>query len=104
MSKLKIKFENNQPHQLKAIESVVNLFTGYSKRDSGFKMYSSDTIANMDPYEMLDEQWLFDNLLQVQKENGLIEDMYLNFDDGFELLDINSWRFHTTLEMETVIR
>jgi type III restriction enzyme len=65
-------------------------------------MYSSDTIANLDPYEMLDEQWLFDNLLQVQKENGLVEDMYLNFDDGFELLDINAWRYpYFTIEMET---
>ena len=102
MSKLKIKFEDNQEHQLKAIDSVVKLFTGYGKRDTGFKMYSSDTIANMDPYEMLDEQWLFDNLLQVQKENGLVEDMYLNFDDGFELLDINAWRYpYYTVEMET---
>jgi type III restriction enzyme len=102
MSKLKIKFEDNQEHQLKAIDSVVKLFTGFGKRDTSFKMYSSDTMANMDPYEMLDEAWLFDNLLQVQKENGLIEDMYLNFDDGFELLDIDSWRYpYFTVEMET---
>lgn len=102
MTKLKIKFEDNQEHQLKAIDSVVKLFNGYSKRDSEFKMYGSDTIANMDPYEMLDEQWLYDNLIQVQKDNGLIEDMYLNFDDGFELLDVNSWRYpYFTVEMET---
>lgn len=102
MSKLKIKFEDNQEHQLRAIDSVVRLFDGYSKRDTEFKMYGSDTVANMDPYEMLDEQWLFDNLLQVQKSNGLVEDMYLNFDDGFELLDVNSWRYpYYTVEMET---
>ena len=102
MSKLIIKFEDNQEHQLRAIESVVKLFNGYSKRDDEFKMYSSDTFANMDPYEMLDEQWLFDNLLSVQKMNGLVEDMYLNFDDGFELLGVNSWRYpYYTVEMET---
>ena len=102
MSKLKIKFEDHQEHQLKAIDSVVKLFDGYGKRDTDFKMYSSDTIPNMDPYEMLDEQWLFDNLLQVQKKNELVEDMYLNFDDGFELLDVNAWRYpYFTVEMET---
>ncbi|MCL4484593.1 MAG: DEAD/DEAH box helicase family protein [Bacteroidetes bacterium] len=102
MSKLRIKFEDNQEHQLRAIESAVNLFDGYSKRDTGFKMYSSDTIANMDPYEMLDEEWLFDNLLTVQKKNDLVEDIYLNFDDGFELLEVNSWRYpYYTIEMET---
>ena len=102
MSKLKIKFEDNQEHQLRAIESTVNLFDGYSKRDTDFKMYSSDTIANMDPYEMLSEEWLFDNLLSVQKKNDLVEDMYLNFDDGFELLEVTSWRYpYYTIEMET---
>ncbi len=102
MKTLKIKFEDNQEHQLNAIRSVVRLFDGYSKRDTTFQMYGSDTIANMDPYEMLDEQWLFDNLIQAQKENGLVEDMYLNFDDGFELIDINSWRYpYYTVEMET---
>ncbi|MBP9691551.1 DEAD/DEAH box helicase family protein, partial [Candidatus Woesebacteria bacterium] len=102
MKTLKIKFEDNQEHQLNAIRSVVRLFDGYSKRDTTFQMYGSDTIANMDPYEMLDEQWLFDNLIQAQKENGLTEDMYLNFDDGFELIDINSWRYpYYTVEMET---
>lgn len=102
MSKLKIRFEDNQEHQLKAIESVVKIFDGYSKRDTEFKMYGSDTIANMDPYETFDEQWLFDNLIQVQKDNGLVEDMYLNFDDGFELTGVNSWRYpYFTVEMET---
>jgi type III restriction enzyme len=102
MSKLKIKFEDNQEHQLKAIDSVVKLFDGYSKRDTDFRMFSSDTIANVDPYEMLDEQWLFDNMLKVQKQNDLVEDMYLNFDDGFELVDINAWRYpYFTIEMET---
>jgi type III restriction enzyme len=102
MSNLKIKFEDNQEHQLRAIQSVVKLFNGYAKNDTEFRMYGSDTISNMDPYEIMDEQWLYDNMIQVQKENNLIEDMYLNFDDGFELLDVNSWRYpYFTVEMET---
>jgi type III restriction enzyme len=102
MSKLKIKFEDNQEHQLRAISSVVKLFNGYSKRDTDFKMYGSDTKSNIDEFEMLDEQWLFDNMLTVQRENGLVEDMYLNCDDGFELTGGNSWRYpYYTVEMET---
>lgn len=102
MTKLKIQFESDQEHQLAAIRSVVELFEGYVKRESGFQMFGSDTVANMDPYEMLDEAWLFDNLLKVQRSNGLVEDMYLNCEDGFELLDVNSWRYpFFTVEMET---
>ena len=67
MKTLKIKFEDNQEHQLNAIRSVVRLFDGYSKRDTTFQMYGSDTIANMDPYEMLDEQWLLYNLYDELK-------------------------------------
>jgi type III restriction enzyme len=93
---------------LAAIRSVADLFEGYGKRETGFQMYGSDTVANMDPYEMLDEEWLFGNLLHVQRNNGLVEDMYLNCDDGFELEvnrenpSINSWRYpFFTVEMET---
>lgn len=101
MSKLKIHFESDQPHQLRAIESAVNLFKGYTKRKTAFQL-GDDTIANLDKYEMLDEEWLFDNLLAVQRDNGLVEDMYLNFDDGFEILGIDSWRYpYYTCEMET---
>ena len=101
MSKLKIQFESNQEHQVQAIQSSVNLFKGYTRRETDFQM-GDDTIANLDKYETLDEEWLFDNLLEVQKENGLIEDMYLNFDDGFEMVGIDSWRYpYYTCEMET---
>jgi restriction endonuclease len=62
----------------------------------------SDTISNMDPYEMMNEQWLYDNMIQVQKENNLLEVMYLNFDDDFELLYVNAWRYpYFTVEMVT---
>ena len=102
MTKLKIQFEADQEHQLAAIRSLVGLFEGYSRRDTGFQMFGSDTVANLDPYEMLDEAWLFDNLLKVQRANGIVEDMYLNCDDGFELTGLNSWRYpFFTVEMET---
>jgi type III restriction enzyme len=101
MSKLKIQFESDQPHQLRGIESTVKLFQGFTKRQDGFWM-GDDTKPNLDPYEMLDESWLFDNLISVQRENKLTEDMYLNFEDGFELTGNNSWRYpYYTVEMET---
>jgi len=101
MGKLKIQFEPNQEHQVRAIESSIKLFNGYNKRKTPFQL-GDDTIANMDQYEMLDEEWLFDNLLEVQQENELVEDMFLNFDDGFEMVGIDSWRYpYYTCEMET---
>jgi type III restriction enzyme len=101
MSKLKIKFESDQEHQIRAIDSTLKLFEGYSKAQSQFQM-GEDTIPNLPPYEMLEEQWLFDNLLEVQKENKLVEDMMLHCDDGFETVGINSWRYpYYTIDMET---
>ena len=76
MSRLKIQFESDQPHQIRAIESTVKLFQGFTKKQDGSWM-GDDAKPNLDPYEMLDESWLFDNLLATQRENGLIEDMYL---------------------------
>ena len=101
MNKLKIHFESDQEHQVRAIESTVKLFQGYTKRDASFRM-GDDTVANLDDYEMLDEDWLYDNFLDVQKQNGLVEDMHLDFDDGFEITGIDSWRYpYYTCEMET---
>lgn len=102
MTKLKIVFENNQEHQIRAIDSVVNLFNGYSKRDTEFRMYGNDTVANIDPYATLEEHWLYDNMVQVQKQNGLVEDVRIDFDDGFKLGTYDSWRYpYFTIEMET---
>lgn len=103
MSKeLKIQFEPNQNHQLQAIKSSVNLFKGYTKREIPFQL-GDDTIANMDTYEMLNEDWLYDNFIEVQQENDIAPiDLFLNFDDGFEMVGINSWRYpYYTCEMET---
>ena len=98
---IKINFEANQEHQVLAIQSTVNLFEGFSKVENDFSM-GDDTVPNIGPYEMLDEEWLFDNLLAVQKQNELVEDMFLNFDDGFQLMGYDSWRYpYYTCEMET---
>lgn len=101
MSKLKIQFESDQPHQIQAISSIVRLFEDYRKTPKGFQM-GDDTNPNLDPEECLDESWLFDNLLAVQRQNGLVEDMLLNFEDGFEMIGLDSWRYpYYTVDMET---
>lgn len=101
MSKLKIQFESDQEHQTRAIESTVKLFDGYSKRTYDFQM-GEDVIPNMDQYEILEEEWLFDNMVSVQNENGLVQDMLLNCEDGFETVGIDSWRYpYYTIDMET---
>ncbi|MCJ8291027.1 MAG: DEAD/DEAH box helicase family protein [Crocinitomicaceae bacterium] len=101
MAKLKIHFESDQEHQVGAIESTVKLFQGYTQRETPFHL-GDDTIANMDEYEMLDETWLFDNLLEVQQENKLVADKDLDFDDGFEIVGVDAWRYpYYTCEMET---
>ncbi|MEP2670422.1 MAG: DEAD/DEAH box helicase family protein [Cyclobacteriaceae bacterium] len=101
MTKLRIKFESDQEHQIRAIESTVKLFNGFTKRESDFQM-GGDTIPNLDPYEILQEDWLFDNLVSAQRENGLVENMHLNCDDGFETVGLDSWRYpYFTVDMET---
>jgi type III restriction enzyme len=101
VGKLKIQFESDQEHQTRAIESTIKLFEGYSKQEANFQM-GDDVIPNMDRYEVMDESWLFDNLVNVQQENGLIENMLLNCDDGFETIGIDSWRYpYYTIDMET---
>ena len=79
--KIEIQFEK-QEHQQRAVDSTIELFSGYTKRETQFQL-GDETIPNMDQYEMLDEDWLFDNLLAVQRKNNLIQDMFLNFEDGF---------------------
>lgn len=101
MSKLKIHFESDQEHQVNAIESAVKLFKGYTRRDICFQL-GDEAMPNMDRYEMLDEKWLYDNFLEVQKDNKLVEDLSLNFEDGFEITGVDTWRYpYYTCEMET---
>jgi type III restriction enzyme len=66
-NKIKIKFESNQEHQLRAVDAVVNLFTGLPKIDAGFQM-GDDIVGNLPPYHVMEEHWLYENLLAVQEQ------------------------------------
>jgi type III restriction enzyme len=101
MNELKIQYDSNQEHQIGAIRGAVNLFTGYTKRDKQ-PLLGDDTVANMDQYEALDEKWLYDNLVDVQTKGGLVGNMTLSFDDGFEIVGTDAWRYpYYTCDMET---
>ncbi|MFN3337750.1 MAG: DEAD/DEAH box helicase family protein, partial [Thermomicrobium sp.] len=110
MNKLKLHFDPNQPHQLQAVRSVVDLFDGLAKQDTTYGMWS-DIIGNITDGDELDEEWLVENVRAVQRQNnaesaGSQLDITgrLVVDDGDVLdgLDSEAVRApHFTLEMET---
>jgi len=103
-STIKFQFEDNQRHQISAIESVVNLFEGLPRQSDEYVMTGDDTIANMPSYMLLEENWLLSNLNAIQHNNGLAENIALDVDEGFILegLETKSVRYPVfTIEMET---
>jgi len=72
MSKLKIKFDENQEYQIKAINSVVDLFDGLARTDDDLSfesISSADVVSNTD--DVFEEYWLTENLVQIQQRNGI---------------------------------
>ena len=65
--KIKLQFDAHQEHQLRAVNAVVNLFEGLLPMDIAFQM-GDDIVANLPPYHVLEENWLFENLRQVQDD------------------------------------
>ncbi len=105
MSKtLKLKFDPNQDYQLDAVESVVRLFEGRSKRAGDFQL-GDDVVPNLPPGEDLSEAWLLGNLRAVQEKNGIRPETLqfdLDVDEGLGLVGYESWRYpNFTVEMET---
>ena len=102
---LQIKFDPDQPHQKVAIEFIIRLFEGLPCRTSEFTL-SGEIVPNLPPFENLAESWLFDNLLQVQKDNAISGQLLneLEMDEGLvtEGAGNESWRYPSfTVEMET---
>lgn len=103
-SKLKLKFESDQEHQIRAIESVTGLFEGMPQTDDSFRLAGDETIANMPPYSSLEENWLLGNLQNIQEKNSLPPAMMLDTDDGemVEGVSLDTWHYpQFTIEMET---
>ncbi|MCX7756676.1 MAG: DEAD/DEAH box helicase family protein [Anaerolineales bacterium] len=102
---LRLQFDPSQPHQLEAIQSVLDLFEGFSPRPAA-AMLQAEVLPNLPPYESLNEDWLADNLRRVQERNGLPAPLLpgLETEEGLVLegAGTESWRYPSfTIEMET---
>lgn len=103
---LHLKFDPNQQYQIDAVDSVIRLFDGLPQRQTEFGL-AGEIVPNLPPYEALDERWLLENLLAVQKDRDIRTDTLapqLDADDGLVLEGAGdeSWRYpNFTVEMET---
>jgi type III restriction enzyme len=108
---LRLRFDPNQEYQLDAIRAVTDLFDGYTRRDTGFRLRSEDVaqddiVANLPREQAFDEGWWLGNLRDVQERTGLDPGAYsqLEHDEGPVLDGAGSetWRYPSfTVEMET---
>jgi len=100
---IKIKFID-QEFQIRACESVVKLFEGFSNSVTGIQLFDDEIMPNVAKHYEFNEDWLFENLVNVQRANRITEQITLDAEDGMELEGISndSWRFPVfTTEMET---
>jgi type III restriction enzyme len=98
------RFDPNQPHQIRPIESTIKLFDGFSSYQSENWM-GDEIVPNIGQYDILDEGWLNTNIAEVQEENKINSiSSLIHFDDG-AMIDVKgyeSWRYPQYLiEMET---
>ncbi|HEY4217009.1 MAG TPA: DEAD/DEAH box helicase family protein [Gemmatimonadaceae bacterium] len=108
---LQLRFDPDQDYQIEAIRAVTDLFDGYARRDTSFRLRSEDigredVVANIPPDQALNEGWLRDNLAAMQRRNGIAIERPSNFDvDEGSVLDgagSETWRYPSfTIEMET---
>jgi type III restriction enzyme len=102
-SQLQLKFDPNQPHQLTAVDAVVDLFDGLPRRVAEFSL-GEEIVANLPEFEDLAKAWLYNNLLDVQSAQGLETSHTLEMDTGPGLegiADENHSYPNFTVEMET---
>lgn len=105
MSKtIHFRFDPNQPHQIRPIESTVKLFEGFSSNYTANWM-GDEIVPNIGQYDSFDEEWLGFNLMEVQEENAIKTELsMIKFDDGpmINVRGFESWRYpQFTIEMET---
>ena len=81
---IKFRFDPDQLHQVKAIESTIKLFDEFKGMSNEFQM-GDEIVANMPANEdQLDEEWLLGNLNEVRQDNGLSRQNSLQYNEGFE--------------------
>jgi type III restriction enzyme len=102
MSIIRLKFDPNQNHQTRAVESVVGLFDGFSKIETG--IMGDEIASNLPEFYSFDKTCLLDNLNAVQRSNGLPESLDVEVDSGFMVSGVSTgtWEYPVfTVEMET---
>ena len=120
---VKIQFDSNQDYQLKAVDSIVNLFEGLSREELGneereFALNSkedTDAIPNVDELFELNETELLDSVNEIRKANSVNSVRPLapkpdwndsDFNDGdtlsSDVYTSDFWRYpEFTINMET---
>jgi len=109
---IRFQFDASQPHQLRAIESTVQLFeelrpydaAAYRHKVKDTRLGFDDVVANFPMHAELSDDWLLANLNNVRAANGLHEVMSVDLDDGPMLEDVkmDAHSFPCfTVEMET---
>lgn len=102
--RIEFKFDANQEHQKRAVESVLGLFEGFPKGVREFKL-SDECVPNISADEILDAEVLLHNMKDVQTKNGLPVSAAINVNEGFVFPiqgKIGAWKYPSfTVEMET---
>lgn len=105
MSKIQFKFDPNQEHQKRAIESALELLEGFPKNIRQVSAFSDECIPNIPADTTFDWELLAENLKKVQEKNNLSQAIAMNYDEGFEFEIQNRIRVTKypsfTIEMET---
>ena len=102
---LQLKFDPNQKHQLEAVESVAGLFAGLPRAAVEFAL-GDEVVANLPPFETLNDSWLAANLRKVQSANGVTPAFLDQFEvENGVVLEGAGYESHRypsfTIEMET---
>jgi type III restriction enzyme len=104
MSKdLQFKFDPNLQYQINAIDSIVDLFDGLGRNETEFA-FGDQIVSNLPEFETLSDPWLEANLRDIQRGNGLEQNVGLDVDEGLviEYAGNETWRYPSfTVEMET---
>jgi type III restriction enzyme len=64
--KMKLKFNDSQDFQIKAIDSITDLFIDFGNYAKEWDLTSDDILSNIPEDEDLDEDWLLTNLNAIQ--------------------------------------
>lgn len=95
---MKIKFDSNQEYQLKAIESIVNIFEWNSKIIPWFRLSRRDDVDVVKNIIDIDEDEILQNMQKIQKENGLdITNDTANFS-----IEMETWTGKTYVYLRTI--